>query len=107
MRRLVVMAAIACVLVASAKATAASPHVRFERAADGRGLVVHMHSKVDAPSEAIEGVLLDVEAYPQWVPRLRDVRSVISERDHRLFEGVLDLPWPLADVRETVDMTRR
>ncbi len=81
--------------------------VKVSPAGDGRGVSVVLDAVVLAPASAVEQVVGDVSLYPNWIPGFRAVRPVgEGGGDEHLFETDVDLPWPLAAIRERIGMKR-
>src|SRR5437868_5613450 len=77
-----------------------------DRAADGKGVLVLLNATLDAPVSAVERVVGEVAAWPDWIPRMTAVTALSGDEKLRDFETRVDLPWPLSDVREHLRMKR-
>ncbi len=84
-----------------------SPSVRVARAADGAGIDNHIESVVQAPSWAVEAVILDTGGYPKWFPSSQSVRVLEAQPNVVLFEGRFRLPWPVGEVGERLRLRRQ
>jgi hypothetical protein len=77
--------------------------VSVARAPDGHGMAMEIHAVVEAPIDAVDRVLQDVDTYPRWMPHLKWLRLRPGEP---VFEAVYGLPWPMRDVHEVVQTSR-
>lgn len=71
--------------------------VKFRRLKDARAGLGKSAGVVHASPEEVWKIIVDVERYHEYMPRL--VKSVVTERkaDSYLFYYKIDMPWPLSD----------
>src|SRR5215472_1943359 len=101
------VAGVALSLILQAQRARAQPDAKgmrlsVNRVPHSRAVAVSMQVEVDAPLVYVQRVLLEVPAYPDWIPRVQWVRVRATGSRWLLCESALNLPWPLEDVRETV-----
>jgi len=101
------VAGVALSLILQAQRARAQPDAKgmrlsVNRVPHSRAVAVSMQVEVDAPLVYVQRVLLEVPAYPDWIPRVQWVRVRATGSRWLLCESALNLPWPLEDVRETL-----
>jgi ribosome-associated toxin RatA of RatAB toxin-antitoxin module len=71
--------------------------VKFRRLKDSRAGLGKSAGVIHASPEEVWKIIVDVERYHEYMPRL--VKSVITKKnaDHYLFYYKIDMPWPLSD----------
>ncbi len=84
--------------------TVGVPHIEVEARAGSRIRKGRAALLVDAPYEALRGVLSDPERLGDIVPALRSARIVKTTPDTRHVRQVLGLPFPLRDRTYTVEV---
>ena len=62
---------------------------------------------VDAPTDAVFGVVADFAGQVHWVPDLMEARVISGTGQHLIGEGTTNLTWPFSDRSWQIDIFNR